>query len=218
MRRLTVRLTDAAGAVGWPHLALLASRWLLRQEFLVLLRDLTGDLPPLPPVPGLRWTELAEGDIDAVVALDPSLSHGEVRRRQAAGEECRLGWIGGTLACLRWDAFAPTWLPYLGLTLRLERDDVLLGHSYTRPAFRGRGLHTAGHMEAMHRARERGRSRSITLVAAWNRPALRVSRDRAGGVVVGTAGIRNLLLTRRHFATGSVSIGPDRTLHSPRGS
>lgn len=212
MRQLAVRLADAARAAGGARIAWVAPRWLLRREFLIFTRDLAGALPPVPAVEGLRWSLLAEADVGALRALDPSFAEESLRLRLGEGQECRLGWLGGTLAHFRWDAYGPTRLAYLGLTLLPLAGDAVSGYGYTRPGFRGRGLHTAGYLEALHRARGRGLTRSISLVAAWNRPGLRVSGERAGGVAAGRVGFWSFGVTRRHFSFGAVSIGPGRVL------
>ena len=49
-------------------LARAAPRWLMRREFLVTVKDLTGPLPPVAPSPGVAWRLLTAAEIPQLVA------------------------------------------------------------------------------------------------------------------------------------------------------
>ena len=59
---------------------------------------------------------------------------------------------------------------------------------------------------AIARQRETGLRRSITDVAWWNAPSLKVERDKAGRDVVGALGYWRLGRLRRYHATGRVRL------------
>jgi hypothetical protein len=110
---------------------------------------------------------------------------------------------------VRWESRAPTYLPYLGCRLRPRSTDLLVVDEFTHPAARGRGLSTLGSLRSLHAARDAGCRRSVALVAWWNGPALRVTRDQMGRHLVGTVGCWNLGLARRYFVTGDLRLESD---------
>lgn len=206
MRRFIHRLLDAYRTLGLRRMLWVAPQWLLRQEYLVYIKDLRLTLPDVPAHESLRWTGFAEAQIDRVLAINPALSEAEIRRRLKEGQECLLCWIGESLVHYRWDATASPYLPYLGKTLRFLEGNIHATDIFTHPAFRGRGIQTASSITALHRARDLGLSRLITIVAWWNAPAMRVNLQKSGHSVVGTVGYWNAGLWRYYFATGDVSL------------
>ena len=206
MRRFIHRLLDAYRTLGLRRMLWVAPQWLLRQEYLVLVKDLRLPLPEVPAHESLRWTGFTEAQIDRVLAFNPALSEAEIRRRLNEGQECLLCWIGESLVHYRWDATVTPYLPYLGKTLRLLEGDIHGTDMFTHPAFRGRGIQTASSIMALHRARDLGLSRLITIVAWWNAPALRVNLQKTDRSVAGTVGFWNAGLCRYYFATGDVCL------------
>ena len=203
---------EAVALLGW-RLAWVGPLWLVCRRYLVLTRDLTTALPPVPHRPDLRWTTLTETDAPRLVAMNPTLGLAEVRRRLAEGQECHLCWSGNALAHYRWEATGPVYLPFLGLTLRLLPGDVCGSWSFTHPVFRGSGMHTATTLAALHRLRSRGLRRTLSLVAWWNDAALQVTRDRAGRNVVGAVARWQVGPWRRHVAEGAVRFDDAGTVH-----
>ena len=206
MRGLLCRLLDANRALGLRRLLWVAPQWLLRQEYLVFVKDLRLPLPDVPAHESLRWTAFTEAQIDRVLAINPALAEAEIRRRLREGQECLLAWIGESLVHYRWDATASPYLPYLGKTLRLSQGDINVTDAFTHPAFRGRGITAASTIVVLHRARDLGLSRFITIAAWWNAPVLRVILQKTGHSVVGTVGFWNAGLCRYYFATGDVCL------------
>ena len=86
-----------------------------------------------------------------------------------------MGWIGETAAHWRWETDVEAYLPYLRRSVRPLDGDLWVTDVYTHPSYRRRGLYTTATAMAMHRARARGHTRLIGLIARWNRPALRVA-------------------------------------------
>jgi GNAT superfamily N-acetyltransferase len=206
MRGLLYRLLDAHRTLGLKRMLWVAPQWLVRQEYLVLVKDLRLPLPDVPAHESLRWTGFAEAQIDRVLAIDPALSEAEIRRRWEDGQECLLGWIGEALAHYRWDATVSPYLPYLGKTLRFLEGDIHGTEVFTHPAFRNRGIQTVSNIMALHRARGLGLARSIAIVAWWNAPNLRVNLQKAGRSVAGTVGFWNAGPWRFYFTTGAVCL------------
>jgi len=206
VRELLHRLLDANRTLGLRRLLWVAPQWLLRQEYLVYVKDLRLPLPEVPAHESLRWTCFTEAQIDRVLAINAALSEAEIRRRLKEGQECLLCWIGESLVYYRWDATASPYLPYLGKTLRLLQGDINATDAFTHPAFRGRGIHAASTIVVLHRARDLGLSRFITAAAWWNAPALRVNLQKSGHTVVGTVGFWNAGVWRYYFATGDVRL------------
>ena len=183
-----------------------APQWLLRQDYLMLVKDLRSPLPEVPARESLRWTGFTETQIDQLLAFNPALSETEIRRRLKEGQECLLCWVGESLAHYRWDAPASPYLPYLGKTLRYLQGDIHATDIFTHPAFRGRGIYTASSIMALYRARDFGLSRSISIAARWNAPSLRVNLQKTGRSVAGTVGFWNAGLWRFYFTTGAVCL------------
>lgn len=206
MHPFLYRLRDVHRTLGFRRLLWVAPQWLVRQEYLVYVKDLRLPLPEVPAPGPLRWTGLTEAQIGRVLAINPALSEAEIRRRLKEGQECLLAWIGESLVYYRWDATASPYLPYLGKTLRLLQGDINATDAFTHPAFRGRGIHAASTIVVLHRARDLGLSRVITIAAWWNAPALRVNLQKSGHTVVGTVGFWNAGLRRFYFATGAVCL------------
>ena len=101
MRGLLCRLLDANRALGLRRMLWVAPQWLLRQEYLVLVKDLRLPLPEVPAHESLQWTGFTEAQIDRVLAINPALSEAEIRRRLKEGQECLLGWMGGVAGPLQ---------------------------------------------------------------------------------------------------------------------
>jgi GNAT superfamily N-acetyltransferase len=183
-----------------------APQWMIRQEYVVFVKDLRLPLPEIPMHESLRWTSFTEDQIDRVLAINTALSEAEIRRRLKEGQECLLAWIGDSLAHCRWDLRGPHYLPYLGKTLRLSRGDINARDVYTHPSYRGRGLYAASTIMALHRARDLGLTRHITIASWWNTPALRGNLRNSGHTIIGTVGYWNAGLRRFYFTTGDVCL------------
>ncbi len=188
LRRLAHRILDARRTIGVVRLARTAPGWLVRREFLVTVKDLTGPLPPIAPASDVVWRRLTVGEIPRLLAESPTLAAAEVRRRLHEGQECWVGWAGDIPAHWRWETSAEAHLPYLHRVVRPLDGDLWIVDVYTHPSRRRRGLYAAATVAAMHRARERGHRRLIGLIAAWNDSARRVAERELRRAVVGTVG------------------------------
>ena len=206
---LIFRLLEAKRALGFRKLLWVLPRRLVRQDFLVLMKDLRLPLPEVPSHDSLQWTGLTEGDISRVCAINPRVSGAEIRRRLDEGQECRLCWIGGSLVHYRWETTRPAYLPFLGKTLWPLKGDIHVTEVFTHPAFRGRDIHSFSSRMAQYRFKHLGFTRSIAVVASWNAPSLRVTWEKSGFALAGTVGYRNVGLGRYYFATGDVCLDRD---------
>jgi GNAT superfamily N-acetyltransferase len=204
--RLVHRLRDASRTMGIARLAWTAPRWSIRREFLITVKDLTGALPPISPVPGVSWRRLAGAEVPALVASSSTLCPAEVWRRLREGQECWVGWMGTKAAHWLWQTHGETHLPYLHRSVRPLDGDLWVVEVYTHPSERRRGLYTTSIVMAMHRARERGYVRLIGLIAAWNTPARRVAEEKLQRAVVGTVGYWAFGWRRSYFVTGSARL------------
>lgn len=187
-----------------------ATRWLFRRSFAAYVRDLDAALPDVPSAGSLVRAAIAEADLAAIERLDPALTPAEVRRRWAEGQEGHAWWLEGTPVHSYWITRQPVRLPYLGLTFRPAPGDVFVVDALTRADLRGRGLDRLSGVDYLHRERAVGSRRSVALVATWNAPAHRVSRDRMGYTPAGSIGFRHSLVGRRYFATELVRLEADR--------
>jgi hypothetical protein len=139
----------------------------------------------------------------------------EILRHVDEGQECWVAWIDGQPAHWRWETSRTTYLPYLGRALCPQPGDVCVVDVYTAPRFRGLGLHTEGTFLALERAKARGLTRLVGLVAWWNAPARRVMEVKTARTVVGSVGYWSLGAARRYFASGRVWLESDRIVVSP---
>jgi hypothetical protein len=208
MRPLLRRAWDTWAATGW-RVPIVAASWLVRREYLITVRPV-GRIADAPRLPGVSWERIEDPARLGVGPGDLRPARTEARRRLDEGQECWAAWIAGELAHWRWEATRPAFLPYLGLTLRPERGDLCVVDVYTTPRFRGRGLHTAGTFLALERARARGLTRLVGLVAWWNGPARHVMEGKTGRTVVGSVGYWTVGAgPRRYFARGGVRLDGD---------
>jgi GNAT superfamily N-acetyltransferase len=157
------------------RLAWTVPRWLVRREFLVTVKDLSGPLPPLARGTDVAWRRLAAAEIPRLLAESPTLTETEVWRRLREGQECWVGWAGDIPAHWRWETSVEAYFPYLHRGVRPLDGDRWIVDVYTHPSRRRRGLYAAATVAAMHRAREQGHRRLIGLIAAWNASARRVA-------------------------------------------
>jgi GNAT superfamily N-acetyltransferase len=206
LRRLAHRVLDAERTIGLVKLASTAPRWLIRREFLVTVKDLTGPLPPIGPSPGVAWRRLTSADIPQLVASSLTLTAGEVWRRLREGQECWVGWMDDIPAHWRWEACTETYFPYLRRAVRPLDGDLWIVDVYTHPARRRRGLYKAATVTAMHRARARGHQRLIGLIAAWNIPVRRIAEEELQRSVAGTVGYWTVGRSRPALVTGRVRL------------
>ena len=216
LRRAVSRFRDAGNAIGFARLAWTAPRWLIRREYLVTVKELTGPLPAISPLPDVTWQRLTDTDLPRLLASSPTLCRTELSRRRQQGQECWVGWIGDTAAHWRWETQREAYLPYLRRSVRPLDGDLWVVDVYTHPRYRRRGLYTAATVMAMHRARARGHTRLIGLIAGWNRPALRVAETRLQRPVVGTVGYWTVGPWRPPIVTGSVRLDEGGRVFVPR--
>jgi GNAT superfamily N-acetyltransferase len=203
--RIGCRFHEALRIVGLPTLLRIGPGWLARRSFLVLARDLEDDLPDVTSVPGVSWSSLEETHVPTLLAANPLLTGDEVRRRLHDWQACRLAWIGGVLAHYHWGATGRPYLPYLHRRVRLHPGDYLVAETFTAPAFRRRGLHTAASLRCLQEARALGFARLVGFIASWNTPSLIVAQRRMGRRVVGVAGSWALGPLRFGFTRGAVT-------------
>jgi GNAT superfamily N-acetyltransferase len=208
LRATRDRALEVRRLLGLSGAVITGARWLVQRKFLVFARDLTETLPEAPTDP-VRWTPLDPSHLAALSALVPAVPVAEIRRRWREGQHAEGGWDGDRLVYVRWEARGSTHVPYLGCRLRLLPTDLLVIEEFTHPQARGRGISTVASLRSLRRAREAGCRRSLALVAWWNVPAIRVTRDRMGRRLVGTLGYWNLVVTRRYFASGAARLERD---------
>jgi hypothetical protein len=197
---------DALRTLGLRRTLTVSPRWAMRRTYLVLARDLQAPLPTLQPPSAVTWTELRPTEIDRVRSINPELSTAEVQHRLSEGQRCLLFWQEKVPAYYRWDTTQSCYLPYLGHTLRPLQGDLFTVEVFTNPRFRNRGIHSFATNLVLRQARQSGLRRSVTMVAWWNSPALRVAREKTERSVIGTAGWWGLGPLRRHYTSGAVCL------------
>ena len=220
LQDLGLRFRDARSALGFWRTLSLAPRWAVRQEYVVVVRDLTrlGSGPASDSEPeNLRWAPIDDNAIRQFAEIRSPLSLAEVRRRLDERQECLVGWLGSTLVHYRWETMQPAYLPYLDTVFSPGEGEILVVESFTAPRYRGRGIHGLATARMLARARARGASRSIAFIASWHAPALRVSLRQASGRVAGIVTRWDLGIVRRLRVTGEVCLtGTGLALAVPR--
>jgi hypothetical protein len=209
MRNLWPRFRDAGRTLGVLRALTLAPRWAVRREYLVVVRDLVtprdGDARP-PSIGDIHWALLAPEDAGRLREANPGLSSAQVRRRLEEGQECTVGWQGSTIVHYRWDTSRPAYLPYLRAVFSPAVGDIFAVDAFTHPAYRRRGIDWVATVRALEDARVRGFARSVTVVARWNVPGVRVGLDKMSGRIVGTVTRWELGPFRRLRVTGGVQL------------
>ena len=204
MRLLFIRFGEARRALGLKGALTTGPGWLLRPVYLALSRELKPPIAVDPARLPVRWSSATVADGAAVARLNPAVRPGEVERRLAEGQRGLLGWSDGRLIYYRWDTIGSGSLPFLRRRIQLDATDLLTVDAYTDPAFRGHGLHSEATWRVLAQAQRAGLRRSVTFVAWWNRPALRVALEKAGREPIGSVGYWALGPWRCYFATGRV--------------
>ncbi|MGH7357615.1 MAG: hypothetical protein ACREJR_02250 [Candidatus Rokuibacteriota bacterium] len=133
------------------------------------------------------------------------MTRAEVERRLAEGQACALIWVGSDLAYHSWSSTRPTYLPYLGKTLRPRSEQVYVDLSFTAHAFRRRGIHQTIAAQRLHDEWADGARAHLTLVAWWHQPSIRTF-SRLGMTAVGSIGYWNLCGWHTYFVTGAVQL------------
>ena len=157
----------------------MALRWLVRREYLITVRAV-DERANVPRLPQARWAPIEDPtswwSVPVTCGQRGPRSDAVSTRARNAG---RRGWTASS----RTGVGRPrglVFLPYLGRTLRPEAGDLCVLDVYTVPRHRGRGLHTVGTFLALERARARGLTRLVGLVAWWNTPARHVMEGKTG--------------------------------------
>jgi hypothetical protein len=197
---------DAIRTLGPRRALRVGPRWAVRRTYLVLARSLLAPLPVFVASEAFHWTELRPTEIGRVQAINPELSRAEIRSRLEAGQRCLLFWHRDVPVYYRWDTSQPCYLPYLGLTARPIEGDLVTVEAFTHPSFRNRGIHSLATGLILRQARDRGLRRSVTMVAWWNSPALRVALEKAERSVIGSVGWWGIGPLRHHYASGTVCL------------
>jgi GNAT superfamily N-acetyltransferase len=205
MVSMVLHFIDVCRMFGITPTLRLASRWVIRREFLVFQRDLRVALPTLPSVDSSRWIQLTETDIPRVQALNPALGEAEIRRRLGEGQDCLLCWLGESLVHYAWHTTKPAYLSYLRRIFWPLEGDVFVVDSFTHPAFRRRGIQTGSINRSAREARESGLSRRLSMVPWWNTPSL-LALSKNGCTTAGSVGYWNTGLRRFYFASGDVHL------------
>jgi len=203
------RFRDAGRTLGVLQALALTPRWAVRRKYFVVVRDLATPRDGHArgfAIDDLRWASLAAEDAERLRETNPDLSPAEVRRRLEEGQECTVVWQGSTIVHYRWDTTRPAYLPYLGAVFSPAAGDIFAVEAFTHPAYRRRGIDWVATARALEDARARGFARSVTVVALWNTPGLRVGLERMSGRVVGTVTRWELGLFRRLRVTGAVRL------------
>lgn len=199
------RFGNLWAALGPRRSLAITAHWLIEREYQIYCRDLRSPLPAPSHPAGLEWATLTAADIPCLREINALMTPREARRHLDDGQTCLVGRVAGRLAHYRWDTTLPLRMPHFDLLFRPRPGDTLADESFTRPAFRGRGIDTAGVLMAYQWALANGCRRSLTLVASWNTPSQR-TQSKAGRSLVGTVGYRWTLGGRRYFVTGAARI------------
>jgi acyl carrier protein/GNAT superfamily N-acetyltransferase len=207
--RWEARGLPGRAAAGVVHRAVILAHWArAQQRYVVLARDLAGDLPDAPPPAGISIAPYDGASDEPLAGIWTATQarriRAQLRRRMDAGILCLAAWEGGRIVA--YDLLGPQ-----GAEDVTTSPGTCLGlNLYERRESRGRGIGLSLLSASLPYTRDLGFSRQATIVLERNRPMIAAATQMLGFAIAGHAQ-RSELLGRvrwdwqRH---GSICSGP----------
>jgi hypothetical protein len=207
--RLDERGAAGRAAAGALRSGVSAARWARsRQPWVVLVRELNGDLPSAPLPDGVTIAPF-DGASDAPLAAvwtaaQAARMRAHLRRRMEDGIICLAAWEGERI--LAYELLGPSGTE----DVTTSRGTCFGLNLYERPESLGRGIGLGLLAASLPYTRELGFTRQATIVLERNRPMIAAATQMLGFAVTGQAE-RTQLLGRVRWSWrlhGSVCQGP----------
>ncbi len=184
--RLERRGAPGRAVAGALHSSVVAARWARSsQPFVLLARDLTGDLPDIAPPEGITIAPY-DGASDAPIAgiwaaaQDPRM-RAQLHRRMESGVICLAAWEDDRIVA--YDLLGPTGSDEVAAS----NGTCLALNLVERREARDRGIGLALLAASLWHTRELGFQRQATIVSERNRPLIATATQVLGFVVTGRA-------------------------------
>jgi len=117
----------------------------------------------------MRVRRAGPADIRAILRVRPGYySAVQVRERLEQGHLCFIVWVADEPVNIRWCFFGSVFLPYLGRTLALARDEVYFDEVYTVPRFRGRKIDVRSYLFMISWLKKHGFKKHFCLLTSWD--------------------------------------------------
>ncbi len=184
--RLERRGAPGRAVAGAVHSGAMAARWARSsQPFVLLARDLTADLPDVPPPDGVTIAPYDGASDEPLAGIWASTSAARTRAHlrtcMESGVICLAAWEGDRIVA--YDLLGPT-----------GADDVTASNGtciglnlHERCEARGRGIGLALLAASLPYTRELGFTRQATIVLERNRPMIAAATQILGFAVTGRA-------------------------------
>ncbi|KPJ59518.1 MAG: hypothetical protein AMJ46_10905 [Latescibacteria bacterium DG_63] len=150
----------------------------------VLAWSLTDPIPEVePPTVDIEIRELRSEEIEHFKDIIRKEKAILWQRRLEEGKVALVAWHKGEVAWFGWVSVEFEHEPVFDVELKLKSDEGYLLDAYTRPEYRGSGLHTYMSVKRLQKLKEMGGRRAFGIAAKKN-VASRKAHQRGGAVEV----------------------------------
>jgi predicted ATP-grasp superfamily ATP-dependent carboligase len=183
----TGMLRDYSRSLGYRRMAAASLVTRVKRKLILYYFDLREPLPELEPLPGLHSRKVQPKDLGLLLAINPALNVGKVKRLLADGGDGRIFFLDQTPVLYLWLARGAVPLEYLRATLHLDENMIIHQSTFTRREYRRRGVFSQSRIQTMRLEREQGLRYSLSGIAWWNSASMRAIEDKCRMQPLGAA-------------------------------
>lgn len=117
----------------------------------------------------MRVRRAGPADVPAILRIRPGYySLHQVWERLEQGHQCFIVWASDEPVNIRWCFVGSVFLPYLGRTLVLDRDEVYFDEVYTVPRYRKQNLDVRSYLFMVSWLKRRGFKKHFCFLTSWD--------------------------------------------------